>query len=136
MVELYGSNEVIKGARPNKYYQGYFERTNRLFFEGTIPPMKVLTAPLLKITQLTQKQLEEGRKWVDAGNYAITGYDEKDEPVMILDRGTCIYHPVLAKQSVLHEEIHWYLNLKHGHGKLFKAQIRRIAAMGAFDNLI
>ena len=136
MVELYGVEEKIKGVRANKYYQGYFDRANIRYFEGKLPQVRVLTAPLLKITKLTQEQVEAGKDWVDAGNYAITGFDEYENPVIILDRGTSIYHPMMTKTSILNESIHWYIGLEHGHGKIFKAQIRRIAALGALDNLI
>ena len=136
MVEIYGLKENIKGVRTNKYYQGYFDRCNRRYFEGSLPAVRVLTAPLLKITQLTQQQVEAGRQWVDAGSYGIAGYDENDDPVILLDRGTSIYHPILTKQTILHEQIHFYIGLEHKHGKTFTDQIRRLAALGALDKLI
>ena len=136
MVELQGHTENIKGCKPTARYQKYFDKTNKLYFEGKLPKVKVYTAPLLKITQLSQKSALDSRNWKHAGNYAICGYDEFGEPSVILDKGTSIFHSLITRQSILHEQIHWYLGLNVGHGKIFKAQIRRIAALGALDNLI
>lgn len=134
MVKLYKYPETIKGCRPSKLYQNYFNRTNKKYFEGSLPNILVLTAPLLK---LKDEPAPRGKIWVDSGMYAITGYDLEGKEVMILDRGTAVFHPILTRQSILHEQIHWYLGLEvKGHGKVFKAQIRRIAALGAFDTLI
>ena len=136
MVELQGHPENITGCKPSKVYQKYFNSVNRKYFESKLPPVKVFVAPLLKITQLSQKSAQDSKNWKHAGNYAICGYDDRGEPVIILDKGTAVFHPILTKQSVLHEAIHWYLGLNHDHGKIFKAQIRRIAALGALDDLI
>jgi hypothetical protein len=137
MVELQGHKENIKGCRPSARYQRYADRSNKLYFEGRVPPIVVYVAPLLKITQLSQESAKDKKNWKHAGCYAITGYDEHDNPCIILDKGTSIFHSIITKQSILHEQIHWYIGLHvETHGKVFKAQIRRIASLGALDNLI
>lgn len=125
---------TVKNCRPSKVYQKYFDRTNILYFEGRLHA-KVYTAPLLKITQLSQKEAVSGT-WKDAGHYGLCGKNELGEDCIILDKGTAVFHPIITKQTVLHEQIHLYLPEIKGHGKLFKAQIRRIASLGALDELI
>jgi hypothetical protein len=137
MVDLQGHEEVLRGAKLSKRWQKYFDKCNRLYFDSRLPEVRVYTAPLLKITQLSQKTVQSLKSWEHAGNYALAGYDENDEPCIILDKGTAVFHPVLTAQSVLHESIHFYLGLEiKSHGKIFKAQIRRIASLGALDDLI
>ena len=137
MVDVQGYNENIRGAKLSKRWQKYFDKCNRFYFEGKLPAVKIYTAPLLKITQLTQESAKDTKNWKHAGDYAIAGYDEEDKPVIILDKGTSIFHPMLTAQSVLHESIHFYIGLDIlTHGKQFKAQVRRIAALGALDDLI
>ena len=138
MVDLIDSKGIttIRGCRPSLRYQRYFDVCNRKYFENSIGPTWVYTAPMLKITSLSQKQAKDEKNWAEAGMYGITGIDEAGNQCIILDKGTCVFHSILAKQTTLHESIHLYLGLKYGHGRLFKAQIRRIAALGAFDNLI
>lgn len=130
-------SEVIKGCKPSLRYQRYVDRTIRKYFSDyDIGPVLVYTAPLLKITNATQKQVEEGRVWVDAGCYGLAGLNENDEQIIILDRGTCVFHPVLGKTTSLHEIIHFAIGLDKGHGKQFRNEIRRIASLGALDYLI
>lgn len=133
MVEIGTRN--IKGCKPSLRYQKYFNRVSKLYFEG-VPEIRVLVAPLLKITRLPQKELSKPSAWLDAGEYGLAGYDEWGNPVIILDKGMTVFHSVLAKQTVLHETIHFYIGMDKGHGKAFKAEIRRIAALGALDRLI
>jgi hypothetical protein len=125
---------IIKGCRPNKRYQNYFNRTNKLYFNNSLAPTRILTAPLLRITQLTQAEAEED--WLDAGEYGIVGIDSEGQQCIILDRGTAVFHVMLTKQTILHEQIHIYISPYCGHGKPFKNEIRRIASLGALDNLI
>lgn len=136
-MELQGHEEEIRGSKLSKKWQRYFDKCNIKYFEGTLPKVRIYVAPLLKITQLSQKSAQDTKNWKHAGNYALAGYDAEDEPCIILDKGTSIFHPIFTAQSVLHESIHFYLGLDHaGHGKDFKAQVRRIAALGALDDLI
>jgi hypothetical protein len=135
MVEIGTRN--IKGCKPSTRFQKYFQKTNILYFENSLPATRVLVAPLLKITRLPQKELSKSSSWVDAGEYGLAGYDEYGDPVIILDKGMCVFHSILAKQTVLHEQIHFYIGLdRPGHGIRFKTQVRRIASLGALDNLI
>lgn len=134
MVELAGT-KVIKGCKPSPRYQKYFNQINILYFDGSLPSTKVLVAPLLKITSLSQKKASSG-SWKDAGSYGMCGISENDEYIIVLDKGTSIFHSIITKQTVLHEAIHLYIGLDKGHGKAFKTQIRRIASLGALDNLI
>lgn len=130
---------TVKGCRPSKVYQRYFDKINLLYFEGKLPPTKVLVAPLLKITQLSQKDAQKksaSGNWKDAGYYGLCGVDDKGETCLILDKGTAVFHPIITKQTVLHEAIHLRLTAYKGHGKPFKKEIRRIAALGALDDLL
>jgi len=127
---------VIKGLRPSKRYQRYFDNVNRLYFDGELTPTKVYTAPLLKITALSQTEALEDENWVDAGEYGILCTDERGDDCIIVDRGTSIFHAILTKQTVLHEAIHKKVWPYKGHGRPFTKEIRRIAALGAFDDLI
>lgn len=137
MVQIQGHEEVIRGAKLSPRYQSYFSKCNRFYFEGKLPEVKVYVAPLLKITQLSQASAKDSENWKHAGEYALAGYDEAGDPCIILDKGTSIFHSILTKQSILHECIHFYIGLDIlTHGKQFKAQIRRIAALGALDDLI
>ena len=132
-----GCKRYKKGCRPSVRYQKYYNKCNKWCdFNGLLPPATVLTAPLLNITKLSQEGAENPKNWVDAGEYGLVGYDENDELCILLDRGTAVFHSILTRQTVLHEMIHVYIGLDKGHGKLFKTQIRRIAALGALDNLI
>lgn len=133
-----GKLEVIKGCRPSAKYKRYFDRTNKLYFENSLASAKVYTAPLLKITSLSQDEAEFSKdgKWIDGGHYGLLALDEFDETCLILDRGTSIFHPIFTYQTVLHEQIHMYVTPYAGHGKIYKAQVRRIAALGALDRLI
>ena len=132
MVEIGTQN--IRGCKPSSRYQKFFDKNNLLYFEGSLPSTRVLTAPLLKIPT-SQKEAAEKKTWIDAGWYGLTGVDEHGDQCIILDRGMTIFHSILAKQTVLHEMIHIYLGTGT-HGKNFKIQIRRIAALGALDRLI
>ena len=138
MVELQGHDEVIRGAKLSPRYQKYFDKCNRYYFEGRLPKeLKVYVAPLLKVTQLSQASAKDSANWKHAGNYALAGYDENGDPCIILDKGTSIFHSILTKQSILHESIHFYIGLDiQTHGVQFKAQVRRIASLGALDDLI
>ncbi|MDE2103703.1 MAG: hypothetical protein KGL39_41080 [Patescibacteria group bacterium] len=130
---------TIKGCKPSTRYQRYFNKTNKLYFEGKLPVAKVLTAPLLNITQLSQSEVEDKRQnndWKDAGEYGLLATNEDEEDCIILDRGTAVFHPILTKQTVLHEQIHLKLRPYIGHGAKFKKEVRRIAALGALDDLI
>lgn len=129
-------NRTIKGCRPNLRYQRYFDRVNKLYFYGELAPTRVLTAPLLKITSLSQGAAEEDENWLDAGEYGIVGIDENGVQSIILDRGTAVFHSIVTKQTIIHEAIHIYISPYPGHGAKFKKQIRRVAAMGALDLLI
>ena len=134
MVDISGARN-IRGCKPSRKYQKYYDKINKLYFDGTLPPATVLVAPLLKITQLTQKEVEEN-DWLDGGEYGLVGYTEEGIACIILDKGTAVFHPLITYQTVCHEAIHLAIGLQKGHGKLFKQQIRRIAALGAFDTLI
>jgi hypothetical protein len=137
MVQIQGHEETIRGAKLSPRYQRYFDKCNRYYFEGKLPDVRIYVAPLLKVSQLTQESAKDSENWKHAGNYAICGYDEDDKPCIVLDKGTSIFHSILTKQSILHEQIHFYIGLDiQTHGKQFKAQIRRIAALGALDELI
>ncbi len=137
MVQIQGHEEVIRGAKLSPRYQKYFDRCNRFYFENKLPDIKVYVAPLLKVNQLTQESAKDSENWKHAGNYALAGYDENGDPCILLDKGTSIFHSILTKQSILHESIHFYIGLDIvTHGKQFKAQVRRIAALGALDDLI
>jgi len=137
MVQIQGHEEIIRGAKISPRYQRYFDKANRYYFEGKLPNVKVYVAPLLKVNQLTQESAKDSANWKHAGNYALAGFDEAGDPCIILDKGTSIFHSILTKQSVLHECIHFYIGLDiQVHGKVFKAQVRRIASLGALDELI
>lgn len=137
MVQIQGHEEIIRGAKLSPRYKKYFDRCNRFYFEGKLPDLKVYVAPLLKVTQLTQASAKDSANWKHAGNYALAGYDFDDSPCILLDKGTSIFHSILTKQSILHESIHFYIGMDiRTHGKQFKAQVRRIAALGALDDLI
>jgi len=135
MVELAGTKANSKGCKSNTKYQKYADTCRKKYFPE-LPYIKVLSAPLLKITDLTQKQAGDRSNWGNAGCYGIAGYDEQGVPVIILDKGTCVFHPMMSKLTVLHELVHHYIGLDKGHGKIFYAQIRRIAALGALDKLV
>jgi len=127
----------IRGCKFSARYTKYFNRANLLYFDGLLPPTKVYTAPLLKITAHGQKELEaHGELWLDPGEYGLIGQEPNGEWCIVVDRATALYHSILTKQTVLHEAIHLYLHPYRGHGMIFKKQIRRIAAMGALDTLI
>lgn len=126
---------TIRGCVLSKRYKKYYDRINILYFNGELPSVNVYVAPLLKITQLTQKQVEESN-WLDGGEYGIIGFDSGDTPCIILDKGTAVFHPIITKQTVIHEAIHLKIGLKKGHGKYFKKEVRRVASLGAFDTLI
>ena len=137
MVQIQGHEEFIRGAKPSPRYQKYFDKCNRFYFEGRLPAIKVYVAPLLRVDQLTQKSAKDTKNWKHAGLYALAGYNENGDPCIILDKGTSIFHSLISKQSVLHECIHFDIGLDiRTHGKHFKSQIRRIAALGALDELI
>ena len=57
---------------------------------------------------------------IDAGYYGLAAYNDDGDPVIIIDRGTAIYHPLISKQSVLHEMCHHSIGLEYGHGKHFR----------------
>lgn len=125
-----------RGWKNSPRYQKLLNSYNKKYFDGRLPDIKVGTAPLLKITYLSQKDLSKPEK-IDGGEYGLAGIDERDgSPFIVLDKGICIFHSILAKQTLIHEAIHHFIGLEKGHGKLFKAQIRRVACLGAFDNLI
>lgn len=126
--------KYIRGVRPSAKYQKLFEKYNRLYYDGELPPTIVSTAPLLKITQLTQKEVLKPEK-LDTGDYACLAYVGK-QPYIILDRGTAVFHQLITHQSLLHEMAHLYLMPYKWHGERFKAEMRRLAAMGAFDGLL
>ncbi len=138
MVDLIDSKGIttIRGCKPSPRFQKYFDQCNKKYFENRIGPTIVYVAPMLKITSFSQKQAKDERNWAEAGLYGITGTNPDGQQCIILDKGTAVFHSILAKQTVLHESIHIYLGFRYGHGRIFKAQIRRIAALGALDNLI
>ena len=123
----------VRGFKPSAKYQRLYNRYNKLYFSGELPPCIVGTAPLLKIEYVESKVLGKPEK-LSGGEYALLSRDG-DQPYIIIDKGTTVFHIVIARQSVLHEQIHLYLGTR-GHGKEFKDQIRRIAALGALDTLI
>lgn len=131
------ANRDIKGCKPSPRYQRYYSRINTLYFEGKLPPATIYTAPLLKISAYGQKELEENEElWLDPGEYGILGMDEEENWCIILDKETAIRHSILTKQTVIHECLHLYLQPYRGHGIKFTKLLRKIAAMGALDNLI
>lgn len=135
MVELSGS-ENIRGCRLSPRYQRYADKCIRLYFKS-LPKVIVYTAPLLNITKASQKAaIEKPESWVDAGEYGIAGLDFEGNSSIILDKGTSVFHSSFTKITVIHELIHFAIGLDKGHGKQFKAQVRRIAALGALDDLI
>ena len=117
-------------------YQRYFNKINRLYFNGSLPEVKVYTASLLKITQLSQTKASDKKNWESAGVYGVAGLDQYGNSCIVIDKGTSIFHTLLSKQTVLHEAIHFYIHPYQAHGKRFKDQIRRIAALGALDDLV
>jgi hypothetical protein len=123
----------VRGFKPSAKYQRLYNRYNKLYFSGELPPCIVGAAPLLKIEYVENKVFGKSKK-VSGGEYALLCWED-DQSYIILDKGTTVFHIVIAKQSVLHEQIHLYLGTR-GHGKEFKDQIRRIAALGALDTLI
>jgi hypothetical protein len=124
------------GWKPSPRYQKLFDTYNKKYFDGLLPATKVGTAPLLKITYLSQKSLSKSEK-IDGGEYGLAGIDENDStPFIVLDKGICVFHSILAKTTLFHEMVHHFIGLEKGHGKIFKSQIRRLANLGAFDNLI
>lgn len=133
MVELGARN--IRGCRPSARYQKYYDKVNKIYFDGALPHAKVYTAPLLKITKMSQKEIETSDK-IDGGEYGVVGYDANMTPCIILDKGTAIFHSLITKQTVIHEAIHFKIGFNRGHGKYFKKEVRRVAALGAFDELI
>lgn len=130
----------IKGFRESPKYQKRFQYLNRKYFENSLPKVTIGTAPLLKITKIPQKTIKntpaDQKKYIDGGRYAVAVRDEKGDKYIVLDESTCVYHKIVTEQSLLHEMIHVYLDFAGEHGPKFKAQIRRIASLGAFDNLI
>ncbi len=119
--------KYIYGVRPSPEYQKVFDRYNKRYFYGELPPTIVSTALLLK--------LESGPEKKSHGAYAYLANVGKQEYI-ILDRGTSIFHPILTHQSILHESIHLHLWPYKWHGEKYKDEVRRIAALGAFDELI
>ena len=118
-------NEKYRGFKESSKYQRLFSQWNIKYFEGRLPPTLVGIAPLLSI-----KNLEKGA-------YGYQGWLDDGTPYIVLDKGIARFHLILAKTTLLHEQIHLYLpETSRGHGAYFKAQIRRIAALGAFDRLI
>src|SRR5215831_16406435 len=124
----------VRGCKYSARYTNYFNRSNLLYFGGRLPPVKVYTAHLLKITAYGQREVEESLKpWIDPGEYGLVGQEPNEDWCIIVDRGTAIYHSILTKQTILHEAVHLDLHPYKGHGVKFKKQIRRIAALGALD---
>lgn len=122
---MFEINEKYRGFKKSPEYQRLFSQWNRKYFEGRLPPTLVGIAPLLSI-----KNLEEGA-------YGYQGWLDNGSPYIVIDKGISEFHVVLAYQTLLHEQIHLFLPpAKKGHGKFFKAEIRRIASLGAFDELI
>lgn len=118
-------NERYRGFKESPKYQRLFSQWNTKYFEGRLPPTLVGIAPLLDI-----KNLEKGA-------YGYQGWLKDGTPFIVIDKGIARFHVVLAHQTLLHEQIHLYLpTSQRSHGKFFKAQIRRIAALGALDRLI
>jgi len=131
------SSRDIRGCRYSARYQKFYNRANILYFDGRLPPATIYTAPLLRITAHGQKEVETNESlWLDAGEYGIVGQDDNGGWIVIVDRSTGIYHSILTKQTILHECIHLDIHPYRGHGIKFKKEIRRIAALGAFDTLI
>jgi hypothetical protein len=129
----------VRGLKLSARFQRYYDKCNTKYFDGKLPPVKVYTAPLLNLTQMSQKKVEEKRKnkdWADAGYYGFVGLNENEETCIVLDRGTSVFHPLISKQTILHEQIHLELDPYPLHGKQFKKEIRRIASLGALDDLI
>lgn len=130
----------IKGFKESPKYQRKYGFFNKKYFENSLPYVTVGTAPLLKITKIPQKTLKnvtkDEAKYIDGGQYGLACRDEFGIKHIILDDSMCVYHKIIADQTLLHEMIHVYLGFVGEHGSKFKSQIRRIAALGALDNLI
>lgn len=127
----------IRGCTFSVRYTNYFNKINKEFFESKLPPVKVYTAPLLKITSHGQKEAEENEKlWLDPGEYGIVGIENDGAWCIIVDRATAIYHSILTKQTIIHESVHIEQHPYKTHGARFNARIRQLAAEGILDGLI
>ena len=128
--------EFYWGWNPSSRYQKLFNAYNKKYFDGKLPNVVVGLAPLLKIEAIEEKGTSRPRKKT-VGAYGFAGISQKDGSFyIVLDKGMSVFHSGFAKITLLHEMCHFEIGLDKGHGKLFKAQIRRLASLGAFDNLI
>lgn len=125
---------------PSPRYQRLFRHYNRKYFENSLPDILVGTDKLLKITKIPTKILENAtpseRKLLDGGKYGLACWDVGGKFYIILDKSITIFHRNMARITLIHELAHFKVGLHLGHGKKFKAEIRRLAALGAFDDLI
>lgn len=130
-------NRDIRGCSISVRYTKYYNRINLLYFDNKLPPVKVYTAPLLKITAHGQKEVAENDSlWLDPGEYGIVGREDNGDWCIIVDRGTAIYHAILTKQTIIHEAVHIEQHPYKGHGLKFNKRIRQLAVKGALDGLI
>lgn len=127
----------IRGCKISARYTNYFNKINKEFFDSKLPPIKVYTAPILKITSHGQKEVENNEEvWADAGEYGIVGREADGSWIIIVDRSTAVYHSILTKQTIIHESVHIEQHPYKGHGVKFNARIRDLAAKGILDGLI
>jgi hypothetical protein len=126
---------TYKGWKASPKYQGLFNKYNKKYFNDLLPSVKVGTAPLLQISYITNKSTVKPED-IDGGEYGLAGIASDNTCYIVLDKGMTVFHPSVAEVTLLHEMCHFMIGLDKGHGKYFKTQLRRLAALGAYDNLL
>lgn len=101
-----------------------FDALNVQYFGGKLPKIAVTFAPM---------------------NSLLEAYYNNSSAIFISTRERDQYNPLDCRNVLLHEMAHHYVrtvypnseengNFKFGHGQLWKAEMRHLASLGAFDN--